>query len=79
MEYCDANLYEIINFRRKNSWKWAQEELNQFVHDISEALNVMAQFGIAHRDIRPFNIWYSVEKKKYKLGGFSEAKVAKRI
>lgn len=78
MEECDTTLHEIIAFRRFHDWKWSPNEISAILLDLASAIGQMEQLGLVHRDIRPHNIWYSTDCKKYKISGFQDAKLIKK-
>ena len=49
------------------------EEFNSLAKDLTDGLIALHQAGITHNDIRPCNIFYSLEKNCYQIGTFSNA------
>lgn len=41
--------------------------------DLANALSVLHAAGYSHNDIRPFNVYYSLQKNCYQLGCFGNA------
>ncbi len=70
MEHCDTTLHEILAFRKFHDWKWSHSDVASILLDLATAVCQMEKIDLAHRDIRPHNIWYSSDKKCFKIGGF---------
>lgn len=68
-----TNLSEIIKYRRENKWGWTTNEFNALASDLSNALSVLHGAKISHNDIRPCNVFYSLEKNCYQLACFGNA------
>lgn len=68
-----TNLSEIIRYRRENNWNWTVNEFNVLAGDLFKAVSKLHENGISHNDIRPFNVFYSLDKECYQLGGFGNA------
>lgn len=63
----------MIKYRRENRWAWTEEEFNALAYDLVTALKVLHSAKISHNDIRPCNVFYSLEKNMYQLSSFSNA------
>lgn len=74
MEFCILDLHDILIHRKDFSKDFSESELLYILYDMTCALCQLKSLGIAHRDIKLENILYNSEKKKLKLGDFSEAK-----
>lgn len=68
-----TNLSEIIKYRRENKWGWTTAEFNCLAGDLTNALSSLHKAKISHNDIRPCNIFYSLEKNCYQLSCFANA------
>lgn len=71
MERIDANLSQIIKFRRNNKWDWREDEFDRFLSDLVNGLTDLHAAGISHNDIRPANIYFSIRKNCYLIGNYS--------
>ena len=73
LEPIATNLSEIIRYRRENKWFWTVAEFNSLAWDLTNAVAELHRAGISHNDIRPCNVYFSLEKNCYQLGTFSNA------
>lgn len=72
-EEVSASLSEINAYRKANHWAWTEMQFELLVYHTLCGLDALHSSYISHNDIRPFNIFYSVSKHAYVLGGFSFA------
>lgn len=68
-----TNLSEIIKYRRGNKWGWSTGDFNALAADLGNALSALHGAKISHNDIRPCNVFYSLELSCYQLGSFANA------
>lgn len=68
-----TNLSEMIKYRRQNNWAWSTEEFNALASDLTKALETLHAAKISHNDIRPCNVFYSLDKNCYQLSCFANA------
>lgn len=73
LEPVATNLSEIIQYRRENKWPWTVGEFNCLAWQLCNALYTLHQAGISHNDIRPCNVYFSLQKNSYQLATFSNA------
>ena len=57
IEYVEKDLYKEITFRCRNSHPWTNEELMQIAKDLIAVLAMLQKQGVAHRDIKPQNLF----------------------
>jgi serine/threonine protein kinase len=68
-----TNLSEIIRYRRENKWGWSASEFNALSRDLANAVAALHSAKISHNDIRPCNVFYSLERNCYQLACFANA------
>ena len=73
MEPAVTSLDEIIKYRRENKAPWSVKEFDHLMHDCIMGLYSLHSNRIAHNDIRPCNIFYSLKRQAYMIGSFSNA------
>ena len=72
----DVTLREILDIRIMEKKPYLEEELAYIGKNLLHSLNLMRKSKIAHRNFNPKNIFYVNSSKKYKLGGFLQAKLS---
>lgn len=72
-EEVSASLSEINFYRKAERWAWTEMQFELLVYHVVNGLDAMHSALISHNDIRPSNIYYSVSKHAYVLGGFTFA------
>jgi serine/threonine protein kinase len=72
MEVMATDLGKDIQNRYKNNYPWSEQELLKFLLDIVNALAYTQDLGIAHRDIKPQNLF--LDRGTYKVGDFGSSK-----
>jgi hypothetical protein len=77
MKIASISLEEIFEFRRENNIFWMEEELLYILKTIVDGLTFARYLGIAHRDIKPDNILFSIETQRFLIADWSEAKLIK--
>lgn len=70
-----ATLHEIVTFRKHSNWQWTEGEFETIMTQMIQAVALLHQNNIAHRDIRPHNIFYSGSKGVFMLSGFANSKI----
>ena len=73
LEPIATNLSEIIKYRRENKWLWTVKEFNALAKDLLNGLSALHRAGYSHNDIRPCNVYFSLEKNCYQIGSYSNA------
>ena len=68
-----TNLSEIIRYRRENDWAWTVKEFDALASNLINAVQALHSANISHNDIRPCNVFYSIEKNCYQLGCFANS------
>ena len=68
-----ASVADITAYRKANKWPWTEQQFNLFVIHIVQALDALHSQNITHNDIRPSNIYYSLGRHGYVLGGFAQS------
>ena len=71
-EWCEKDLEKDIRQRADNHFPFTEAELLQLVRQTIDALAFMQTQGIAHRDIKPQNIFLTTTKS-IKIGDFGSA------
>jgi serine/threonine protein kinase len=71
LESVESNLSLIIKARRKERRPWNFAEFLTLTHCLVEAVVTLHSAGFSHNDIRPSNVYYSISKKCFILGSFS--------
>ena len=64
-----SNLRDIMEFRRANKHQYPETSLVRILMDLSNSVHTLHRIGIAHRNIRPENIFYNHDTNTFKLGG----------
>ena len=64
------NLHEYVVSRRKKNQPFSREEVNTFLGQMLNVLELMQMHGMAHRDIKPENVLYN--KGTYLLCDFDD-------
>lgn len=68
-----ASLSEINHYRRTNSWPWTEMQLELLIYHCLCGLDALHSQFISHENISPSNIYYSISKHAYVIGGFGSA------
>jgi hypothetical protein len=68
-----ATLAEIIAFRKMMQITWTENSFEALCYQLIKGLQQLHNNGIAHRDIRPHNIFYCNAKKGFVIGGLHNA------
>jgi serine/threonine protein kinase len=72
-ETSSASLYEIINFRKLTKMPWSESQFENLCFQLIRGVMELHNNKIAHRDIRPSNIFYCANKHGYVLGGLQNS------
>jgi len=72
-EWGEKDLMQDMVQRKTNEFPWSEEDFRYIAFSVVHALAFAERLGIAHRDIKPQNIFYSPIKKVAKLGDFGSA------
>ena len=73
MEYVsNGDLYHEIERRKKGSQYWGEEELLRHLYALVQAFNYAQKRGVAHRDIKPQNIFIA-QDGSLKVGDFGSS------
>ena len=78
MKIASVSLQEIFDFRRENNIFWNVEDLLYILKTMVGGLGFAMNLGIAHRDIKPDNILFSLETDSLLIADWSEAKLIKK-
>lgn len=73
MELCECSLNDIIEFRAANQIPYTEEELSYYFFTLLTTLFNFFELKITHRDIKPRNLLFHMNKLK--LADFGEAKI----
>ena len=73
VEWCNKDLAKDLIQRRKNQYMWPEDQLFVLFKDLVSALVYMQDHGVAHRDLKPDNIFLSLQGLG-KIGDFGSAK-----
>lgn len=73
VEWCNKDLSKDLTQRRKNQYMWSEDQLFVLFRDLVSALVYMQDHGVAHRDLKPDNIFLS-QQGQVKIGDFGSAK-----
>lgn len=68
-----SNLRDIMEFRRANKQQYPETNLMRILLDMSNAVHSLHKIGLAHRNIRPENIFFNHNTNSFKLGGLGLA------
>ncbi len=69
-EYGVANLKEFGKIRKKLNVPWTESELLILLKEISSSLAHCESLGVAHRNIKPSNIFFGEDKVTLKIADF---------
>lgn len=69
-DFCSATLHELITYRKMTQAAWTEKQFEALCFQLIKGVSDLHRNRICHRDIRPHNIYYSVDKKGFVLGGF---------
>lgn len=69
----NASLNEIIMFKKMAQVPWSEKQFEALCYQLLKGTMDLHSQKIAHRDIRPHNIFYSSAKKGYVISGFGNA------
>ena len=72
-EWGEKDLMQDMVQRKTNEFPWSEEDFRYIAFSVVHALGYAERLGIAHRDIKPQNIFYSPITKVAKLGDFGSA------
>ena len=73
LEWLEKDLHKEVRFRKAHDNPWNEEELLLIARDLIDTLAELQENGLAHRDLKPQNIFYSREGSA-KVGDFGSAK-----
>jgi len=73
LEWLEKDLHKEVSFRKAHNNPWNEEELLLIARDLIDTLAELQENGLAHRDLKPQNIFYSREGSA-KVGDFGSAK-----
>ena len=77
MEYCpDGDLGNLITRRIANKQTWTQEELLDCLDQLITGFVHLQNNGVAHRDVKPKNIFIENNCKTFKIGDLGSSRVA---
>ena len=72
-ESASASLHEILNFRKTTKMSWTEGQFESLCYQLVRGVMELHSSRIAHRDIRPNNIYYCSSKHGFVLGGLAQA------
>jgi len=73
LEYCEKDLYKDMEMRRKAQVYWSEEEMWAHTRTLVGALVFAQSQGVAHRDIKPQNIFFTSDGQ-IKIGDWGSSK-----
>lgn len=71
-----GSLSDAINHKKASGTMFVPQEVLDVARSVSEGLHFLHARGVAHRDVKPSNLIYSLSRKDLKLIDFSLAGVA---
>lgn len=72
LQYVEKDLYQDITYRSRNSCPWSNDEIMQVAKDLISVLAMLQKQGIAHRDIKPQNLFIDYNQRVM-LGDFGSS------
>ena len=72
LEFCEKDLYQDMEIRKKAQSYWSEEELWMHTKTLVGALAFAQSLGVAHRDIKPQNIFLA--NGQVKIGDWGSSK-----
>lgn len=72
LQYVEKDLYKDITDRSRNSCPWSDEEIMKVARDLIAVLALLQKQGIAHRDIKPQNLFVDYNQRVM-LGDFGSS------
>ena len=72
LQYVEKDLYQDITYRSRNSCPWSNDEIMQVAKDLISVLAMLQKLGIAHRDIKPQNLFIDYNQRVM-LGDFGSS------
>jgi serine/threonine protein kinase len=73
LELCEKDLYQDMEMRKRAQLYWSEEELWTHIRTLVGALAFAQSLGVAHRDIKPQNIF--ITNGQVKIGDWGSSKL----
>ena len=73
-EYCDCNLYDLIQKNRKQNIFLSEPKIRNIIYQVTCGINYLHSQGIMHRDLKPENVLINISKNSVKIADFGTAK-----
>ena len=73
-EYCDCNLYDLIQKNRKQNIFLSEPKIRNIIYQVTCGINYLHSQGIMHRDLKPENVLININNNSVKIADFGTAK-----
>ena len=73
-EYCDCNLYDLIQKNRKQNIFIPEAKIRNIIYQVTCGINYLHSQGIMHRDLKPENVLINLDNNSVKIADFGTAK-----
>ena len=74
LEWIEKDLAKEVAYRKDNSYPFTETELMDITFDLIDTLAELQENGLAHRDVKPQNIFYT-SQQHVKIGDFGSSKI----
>jgi serine/threonine protein kinase len=74
LEWQEKDIRKEILYRKDHNSLWSEVELMQIARDLIETLAELQESGVAHRDIKPHNVFYT-SQGFVKIGDFGSSRI----
>ena len=72
LQYVDKDLFKEITYRSRNTYPWSAAEILNIATDLIDVLASLQKLGMAHRDIKPQNLFIT-SNMSIMLGDFGSS------